>query len=297
MKEAAKAIGGHAVALGKHYGHRGLVSLQDYVQQGPQGVSTLCFLGGMATSLVGGLGIFNMGNVLIDPIAYILNVYMFAFGLATTCIEADTDTIGTLMTPFDRLAEPITRAQAWLNQEVKLLTELRGRGLFYLYQGSLMVSRCVFCPIFLGGLYNVLVGILCICMSFGIKPDLPSMAGQPYYDRIPDEEGGKVAARPITTTAGAAAQLLASQEEQEFRRAVSAWQNTKDRLPGKASRELWALHQQATVGDCNEPKPTGVFNGNAKERWRLWNGRLKGVPQEDAKEEFVKKLRQHGIDF
>merc|ERR1719277_1154932 len=121
------------------------------------------------------MSVMNFFDSVTEPFHYLLSTYMFAFGLATAIIEADTDRIGMLITPFDNLAEPLTRAQAWLHDECKLLTTLRGRGLFYLYQGTLMVTQCILCPLFLAGLYNAFMGVLCIMMSFGVKPDIDSM--------------------------------------------------------------------------------------------------------------------------
>jgi len=81
----------------------------------------------------------------------------------------------------------------------------------------------------------------------------------------------------------------------EFSKAEAAWRQSKDQLPGKTCRELWALYQQGTEGDCTVPKPSGMFNGNAKEQWRLWKG-LHGVSPEDAKIMFVERLRKDGVD-
>merc|ERR1711988_142550 len=76
----------------------------------------------------------------------------------------------------------------------------------------------------------------------------------------------------------------------EFKAATEAWTKGKDKLSGKAGRALWALQNQATLGDCVTKKPTGMFNGNAKEQWRLWN-ELKGISCDDAKVMFVERLR------
>lgn len=285
LKQQASQLGGHAVVVAKHYGHKGLIAFNDYIQQGPRGVSTLCFVGGTATSVVGVMMVCNVFGSLVDPFHYILSVYMFAFGVATACIEADTDRIGTLIMPFDSLAGPITRAQAWLHEECKFLTTLRGRGLFYLYQGTLMVTQCIFCMLFVAGMYCFVMGTLCIMMSFGLKPDVEgwyASAGYgPRYNTLPAGEDSLEA--PLASAA-------------RFSKAEAAWRENKHRLAGKTCRELWALYQQATIGDCNVPKPTGVFNGNDKEQWRLWSG-LAGLPADEAKSLFVDRLLRDGIAF
>lgn len=287
VQKQAIVVGGHAVDAAKYCGRQGAIVFQDYIQQGPQGVSVLCFAGGVATTILGAMGICNVFGTVMDPFHYILNVYVFVFGLATAIVEADTDRIGILMAPFDRLAEPIARSQAWLHEECRLLTRLRGRGFFYLYQGTLLVTQCVFCMNFIIGLYILAMGVVCILMSFGITPDIEGMmaqspalfgAGQ-KYSMVADEAGSPEGTRAL---------------ENSFKKAELAFKQHKEQLPGKACRELWALHEQATVGDCNEEMPQGVFNGSAKEQWRLWS-KLEGIQQEEAKALFVERLQREGL--
>jgi len=307
MKRHAAELGGHAVMLGKHYGHQGVMAFGDYIQQGPKGASVLCFMGGTATSVVGVMYVFGFLKALDDPLHYIIYVYMFAFGIATTCLEADPDRIGMMPYPFDMIAGPLTRGQAWLHREVKLLTELRGRGCFYLYQGTLMATQCVFCVMFLVGLFNALMGALCIAMSFGIQPDFEYLAastglsGEAQYSTVQqvgsDEETGETKMRLLQQNSTAPATVnMAPSVEAEFRTAEQAWAKSKDKLPGKACRALWALQNQALHGDCKEKKPSGMFNGNSKEQWRLWN-ELKGISTEDAKLMFIERLRKEKVSF
>jgi len=309
IKQQAVVLGGHAAVAARHYGHKGLMAFQDYIQQGPKGISMLCFVGGVGTSIVGGMNVANFFGSVTDPFHYVLSVYMFLFGIATACIEADTDRIGQMIFPFDGLAEPITRSQAWLHEECRLLCSLRGRGLFYLYQGTLMVTQCLLCMWFLCGLYNVMVGILCIMMSFGMTPDIEGMVtstglvGPAKYDRLPIdgvEEGTRGESVPLNSGNGGPPPMhtIGSMTPEaptadEFPKAEVAWQKHKERLSGKTCRALWAYHQQATIGDCNIEKPTGMFNGSSKEQWRLWSG-LKGIHPEEAKTMFIERLRKDG---
>jgi len=301
MRQQGLLVGGYvsqqAYQQAAHWGGRTVSAFQEYIQQGPKGISMLCFFGGLATSVCGVLMITNVVGSVANPINYILNAYLLAFGCATFVLETDTDRVGMMPTPFDRLAGPLTSAQAWLHQEVRLLTELRGRGLFYFYQGTLMVTQCVLCPLFLAGIYNGLMGVLCISMSFGLKPDIEGMvsqttvmAGQQYVS-VPDKvEDSTMVTRP------AAAPPVVDPVTQKFPKALAAWKASKERLTGKANRALWALSNQATVGDCDQPKPHGMFNGNAKEEWRLWND-LRGIDPYEAKFMFMERLRREKIDY
>jgi len=326
LKQQAVSVGRQVGSVARHYGHKGLMAFQEYIQQGPQGISTLCFVGGVGTSALGVMSLTSVFDTIRDPVDYVLNAYLCAFGLATVVIEADTDRIGMMVMPFDRLAGPVTSAQAWLHEECRLLTQLRGRGLFYLYQGTLLVTQCAFCLNFLVGLYVSLMGLLCISISFGYKPDIEGMViatggvvqgamdnGQPKYAKLQDDglsHGGALeqGLSPVTTWTVPAAQYALGTHLpggagpiiisllDDFPRAEEVFDAKKDTLQGRARRELWALHQQATLGDCNETKPSGMFNGNAKEQWRLWNG-LKDLPPDDAKIMFIERLQKEHVQF
>lgn len=286
VKRQAIVAGGHAVDAAKYCGKQGLIVFQDYIQQGPQGVSVLCFIGGVATTILGAMGVFNVFGTVLDPFHYILNAYVFAFGLATAVLEADVDRIGIMMAPFHRLAEPISQAQAWLHEECRLLTRLRGRGFFYLYQGTLLVTQCVFCSLFVCGLYCIAMGVVCILMSFGITPDIEGMMA---------ESGVFSAAQRYSRVAeGAGLPENIRASDCNFQKAESIFKQNKEELTGKACRELWALHKQATVGDCREEMPQGMFNGSAKEQWRLWT-KLQGIQPEEAKALFVERLQREGF--
>jgi len=257
IKQQAVKVGGQVVVVARHYGAKGLAAFNEYVQQGPRGISTLCFIGGVVTSILGCMSVSNFFGTVMDPLHYILGAYMFVFGLATACLEADTDRLGVMITPIDKLAEPVTRAQAWLHDEVRLLTELRGRGV-----------------------YNLLMGVICLGTACGLGFDLECIYGCLGF-APPDVERAEGGGGTIVL-------------DERFPSAQRAWNEVKSQLSGKVSRELWALHEQATVGDCNQPKPEGMFNGNAKEQWRLWRC-LEGISQNEAKLMFIELLERENI--
>ncbi|XP_012286365.1 acyl-CoA-binding protein homolog [Orussus abietinus] len=53
--------------------------------------------------------------------------------------------------------------------------------------------------------------------------------------------------------------------------------------------ELYALFKQATVGDCNTERPSGLLDFKGKAKWDAWNGK-KGKSQDDAKKEYIDKV-------
>nr|BAN64849.1 acyl CoA binding protein [Babesia bovis] len=51
---------------------------------------------------------------------------------------------------------------------------------------------------------------------------------------------------------------------------------------------FYKYYKQATVGDCNKPKP-GMLQLQEKYKWEAWNA-LRGMSTESAKEAYVKLL-------
>ena len=52
--------------------------------------------------------------------------------------------------------------------------------------------------------------------------------------------------------------------------------------------EVYSLFKQATVGDCNIPRP-GMFELKGKAKWDAWDGR-KGMNQEDAEKAYTELI-------
>jgi len=143
--------------------------LQRYVQEGPAGISVLCFLGGLVTCLVGFLGLLSITDTLTSPFQYVLNAYLTMFGLVTFLLEADVESMASLKV-IGRLSPWVERYQMEVFQRANFLTELKGRGFFYAFVGTLAITQCFLCLHFLVGLWNLLMGVLCLMMSFGINP-------------------------------------------------------------------------------------------------------------------------------
>jgi len=143
--------------------------LQRYVREGPAGVSILCFFGGIVTTIVGAFGLLNVWQSLTSPFSYVLNIYLTMFGIVTFLLEADVVILGK-MTILGKAAPLIEVRQNELFAGAQVLKQLRGRALFYIFVGSLAITQCWFCPLFLVGMWNVLMGALCGMMSLGINP-------------------------------------------------------------------------------------------------------------------------------
>jgi len=164
--------------------------LGGYVQEGPAGVSILCFLGGLATTIVGVLGILNFTSMASSPFQYVLNLYLTLFGVVTFLLEADVEAVRKLRI-LGALAPWVERYQMEVFNRAQFLTELRGRGLFFVFVGSLAITQCVMCLLFFVGIWNLFMGVVCVMMSYGINPVLPSdprLAPQPGMSFEPQNQ-------------------------------------------------------------------------------------------------------------
>ena len=74
---------------------------------------------------------------------------------------------------------------------------------------------------------------------------------------------------------------------------VQNWENGKQ-ATNDEKLEAYKYYKQATIGDINYSKPTGIFNMVEKKKWEEWNS-LKGVSQDNAKKiyaDFVDNLQK-----
>merc|ERR1719161_1512473 len=116
--------------------HMAYGELHRYIQEGPAGVSVLCFLGRLATSIIGLLGLFSIFSAVLSPFEYILNAYLTFFGVVSVLLEADVEKLSKLQVA-NKLAPWLQHYQGKVFEYAKILTELRGRGLFYIFIGTL----------------------------------------------------------------------------------------------------------------------------------------------------------------
>jgi hypothetical protein len=173
VQDYLKAQGKEAASQGweaaKVGGSAAVTDFHKYVQEGPAGISILCFCGGGATCIIGLIGMLNIGKIFSDPFHYVLSCYLTAFGLVTVLLEADTEKLAG-RNVIGKLAPLCEHYQMEIFERSKFLTELRGRGFFYIFVGTLAITQCWVCLYFLSGLWNLLMGVLCLMMSFGINP-------------------------------------------------------------------------------------------------------------------------------
>ncbi|CAE8635112.1 unnamed protein product [Polarella glacialis] len=168
MDEGQKAA---AVSLAKEFSANAVGAaseiaavMREYIQRGPEGIGWLCFIGGLTTFAFGLLGFINIFDAVLEPLQYLVNIYQMAFGLTVCVIEAPPEWVDK--------SEKLKNAQRFISEFAKFLSTFGGRGLFYLFQGSLSASLTSLSLSWLLGMYMCGLGLLCVAMQYGFKPDL-----------------------------------------------------------------------------------------------------------------------------
>lgn len=169
LKEAAYTQAQQGLTVAQQGASVAVSELRKYVQEGPAGISVLCFMGGLVTAFIGALGLLNIMSGITSPFTYVLNAYLTMFGIVTFLLEADMESFKNLKV-LGKLAPFCEQYQVEVFKRAQFLTELKGRGFFYVFIGSLAITQCFFCLLFLVGVWNLLMGVLCLLMSFGINP-------------------------------------------------------------------------------------------------------------------------------
>ncbi|CAE8679246.1 unnamed protein product, partial [Polarella glacialis] len=152
-KAYANMAGAYALSAG------GLLVAQ--IQQGPDGVRLLSFGGGVASVAIAVMDLINVFGILTNPVHYVLSVYQLIFSCTTMLFEASPEMI--------QKVSGLNSYQDMLIDKAKFLSETYGRGLFYIFQGTLWLCFASLTDILdLGvGLWMVFVGALNIMIHFG----------------------------------------------------------------------------------------------------------------------------------
>lgn len=78
--------------------------------------------------------------------------------------------------------------------------------------------------------------------------------------------------------------------EQQFQAAADKVKNLTKRPNDEELLNLYGLFKQATVGDCNQSKPS-MFQLKEKAKHEAWTSR-KGMTQEQAKKDYIEFVQK-----
>ena len=74
--------------------------------------------------------------------------------------------------------------------------------------------------------------------------------------------------------------------------------NTKKKITVNNELKLYfySYFKQATIGDCNINRPTGIFDITAKLKYDAWK-KLEGVSQNEAKKKYIEKFNEKYSEY
>lgn len=158
------------------------------IEQGPAGVRLLAFGASVASV---GVTVFTLINPLnmFCIITYVICAYMALFALTTALFEANPEWIAKV--------PGLNKYQDMLIDNCKFLTIVAGRGMFYIFQGSLWAGQAEWSEIHelaVGG-FLIFIGLLHVAMHFGKLQEVATKM-RSGYDKATSSE-------PLATSQGA----------------------------------------------------------------------------------------------
>lgn len=162
----AKQLAGVAIAYASDAGNQ----FMKKIEQGPAGVRVLAFVGAAGSCALSVMYLINLQAVLEGHIIlYTVAVYQLLFALTSVLFEFPPE---WLQHTQAAIKLPIDSYQDMLIENAKFLSLNGGRGLFYIFQGTLWLAYASLQkPIDLGvGLYLLFIGFLHVLMHAGVMP-------------------------------------------------------------------------------------------------------------------------------
>eukprot|EP00929_Paragymnodinium_shiwhaense_P037473 TRINITY_DN19962_c0_g1_i1.p1 TRINITY_DN19962_c0_g1~~TRINITY_DN19962_c0_g1_i1.p1 ORF type:complete len:289 (+),score=32.71 TRINITY_DN19962_c0_g1_i1:217-1083(+) len=135
------------------------------IEQGPEGLRAIAFLGGCFSCAVAVSKVLNPLKILAEPDLYILSFYQLLFSITMMMFELKPSWV-------DRVA-CLGRYQNLLLDKARFAAESMGRGLFYGFQGTLWIVAAKdlsYIGSILVAIHLIIVGLLYALMHFGIMP-------------------------------------------------------------------------------------------------------------------------------
>jgi hypothetical protein len=165
VQAKAKEYAAQAGEMAKKYGAMGANLFMQQVEQGNAGVRTLACLISIGSMVNSVMTVINPLS-LVNPIAYVISLYQLMFATSTALFELPPEQ----MEKVGFLKE----YQELLSVKCNFLTDVLGRGLFYIFQGSLWAGFASLSDLLDLGVAVLLIfiGALHVAMHYGIGPEV-----------------------------------------------------------------------------------------------------------------------------
>lgn len=174
-------------------------ALLKQIEQGPAGVRVLAFLVSMASATLAVIDLFNIFNIFGHLVLYVVSVYQFIGAMTTVLFEVPPDWHIKVQ---EKTGLPISSYQDFLIEQARFLSSVMGRGLFYIFQGTMWLAFASFTEFLeLGvGAALVFIGCLHVFMHFGIMPQHVASKMREGYKTVASSShsgAGAEASRPL----------------------------------------------------------------------------------------------------
>mmetsp|Transcript_93006 Transcript_93006/g.265544 ORF Transcript_93006/g.265544 Transcript_93006/m.265544 type:complete len:255 (+) Transcript_93006:173-937(+) len=173
--EAASLVANAAGAKASNFLHdQHLLDMKTWFTDGPVTFKYLALIGG---ALMMVCGFFGVLGGLLNPLEGVIEAYVMLFGALIVAIELKNKLFKDEFS--DETGELIQqhKFKTILAKEAKFLTVLAGRGYFYIFVGSLLVTQGAWSFEGMLGMYMMLVGFMQTVVGMHAKAKLSKMAG------------------------------------------------------------------------------------------------------------------------
>jgi hypothetical protein len=163
VQAKAKEYAGKAGEMAKQYGAMGANMFMNQVEQGPTGVRFLACMISMLSMANSVMTVINPLS-LTAPITYVISMYQLMFAASTALFELPPEH----MEKVSFLKE----YQDLLAKKCNFLTDVLGRGLFYIFQGSLWAGFASLADLLdlAVTVLMIFIGALHVGMHYGVGP-------------------------------------------------------------------------------------------------------------------------------
>lgn len=159
------------------------------IEQGPAGVRFLSFMASVASASLSVMSLLNVFSAIQHMVLYMVSVYQLLFSMTTMLFEMNPDWIVQIE---EKTRLPVSSYQDVLLENAKFLSLTGGRGMFYVFQGTLWLAFASLTSLLelAVGLFLIFIGTLHVMMHFGIAPKDVAMKMREGYERVRSTPSG-----------------------------------------------------------------------------------------------------------
>lgn len=164
VQKKAQEYAAQAGEMAKKYGAMGANLFVQQVEQGPQGVRMLACMISIGSMVNSVMTVINPLSIL-NPISYVISCYQLVFAASTALFELPPE--------YMEKVNSLKEYQDLLAVKCNFLTDVQGRGLFYIFQGSLWAGFASMTDLLdlAVSVLLIFIGALHVAMHFGYGPE------------------------------------------------------------------------------------------------------------------------------